>query len=155
MADFDLFSVMSLSLPDSWQKDEPELVPDAALNMGANVPEITLFNSENEAGNLAIKCYQFETKGPEQQVQLLKSVYAETEQEEVAPSVYCGLEELKGEEEGEDIAVTRWLIAITKSDKQFTLLTFSHSVSVTDLDSDASNQDITAIENAIKQAKWR
>ena len=129
-------------------------MPDTALNMGANVPEITLFNSENEAGNLAIKCYQFDTKGTEQQAQLLKSVYAETEHEEIAPSVYCGLEELKGEEEGEDIAVTRWLIAITKSAAQFTLLTFSYSIPVTELSSDASTQDIEAIENAIKQAKW-
>lgn len=154
MVDIDLFDFVLLPFPQGWQKDEPEMIPDAALNMGSNVPEATLFNEANDAGSLTVKLYQFDTKDAQQQQHLLSSVYAETEPTELAPSVFCGLEELRGDDEGEDVAVTRWLLSVIRSTDKFTLLTFSYSAPLSTMSDDATTADIAAIELALAQAKW-
>lgn len=154
MTNIDLFDFVLLPFPEGWQKDEPDMIPDAALNMGRNIPEITLFNEANEAGSLTVKFYQFDTKDEQQQQHLLSSVYAETERAEIAPQVFCGLEELRGDDEGEDVAVTRWLLSVIRSTDKFTLLTFSYSAPLATMSDDATITDIAAIEQALAQAKW-
>lgn len=154
MNGINLFDFVRLYLPQGWQKDEPDIQPDPALNMGSDVPEVTLFNSTNEVGSLTIKFYQFDTKNEQQQQHLLSSVYAETERSEIAPQVFCGLEELRGDDEGEDVAVTRWLLSVIKTSNKFSLLTLSYSAPLSAMSDDATNADIAAIEQALAQAKW-
>ncbi|MCC2605157.1 hypothetical protein [Planctobacterium marinum] len=154
MNSIDLFGIATLTLPQEWLQHESDMKPDKSLNFGSQVPEIVLLNQNHEAGNLTIKCYQFDVKDEQQQQHLINSVYPQADYETITEGVLCDLEELRGEEDGEDIVVTRWRISSIKNADKFVLMTFSFSAALADLNSDAVNADISNIENAIKQANW-
>lgn len=154
MNSFDLFGIATLTLPENWQQHDSDIKLDSSLNFGSQVPEIVLVNQSNDTGSLSIKSYQFDVKDQHQQQHLLNSVYTKGEQQEIAEKVYCDMEELRGDEDGEEVVVTRWRVSSVKNADKFVLMTFSFSAALADLKNEAINQDIDSIESAIKQAVW-
>jgi len=149
-----LFGLCQISLPSGWQIEQVA-VQSTEQTGGPQVKECQLFDDNSDTGHLNIKCYEFPLEKEAQQQQLLGSVFAETEQETLQDGVYWGTEELTGEEEGEAIAVIRWLVCCTSDSRRFVLLTCSYSVTASDLNTDAVRAELSLLETAIKQLVWQ
>ena len=108
----------------------------------------------DQGGVLSVKRMQWTVADADKREQMLASVYAETDREELAANVYWGLEELLGEEDGEKVAITRWLVTSLKHAPQFDLLIFNYSASVSDETQSQTNEEIMLFEDAIKNTAW-
>lgn len=155
----DLFGVLSIKLPASWTveviknqvaKGQPQALEAEAFDASESEDAETAI----ETGHLNIKCYQFEIKDEQQQAQLLTSVYAETDKEQLSENVFWGLEELRGEEEGDDVAIMRWLVSSMQNSAQFTLVIFNYSVSADAMSSESVSEEIQMLEESIKYTEW-
>lgn len=152
MKQHQLFDIISIELPDSWAVSEEEL--SSAGEGQPSAREAVGFDESRESGLLNVKCYQFETSAAEQQTQLLGSVYAETEKHSIAEGISWGRELLNGNEEGMELAITRWLICSTQQSEQFVLLIVNYSIEAELLDDDAIVAELSMLETTFKNAKW-
>lgn len=159
----ELFGALTFNLPETWAveimpasgggKGEPTVNEadafDAVAHARADVAE-----DAEEHGQLNIKCYQIDVKSSEQQNQLLGSVFSEVEKQGLSDKVFWGLEELQGEEHGTIIAIKRWLVCSMQKNDEFKLVTFSYSVAENALSKEAVIDEISMLENAIKNAGY-
>lgn len=140
-----LFEQCQLTLPDNIEVE--------AEGEGEAL-QYFLGDKNEQGGVLSVRRMQWIVPEADKREKMLASVFAESDMEQLADDIYWGLEELTGEDDGEDVAITRWLVACLTQAETFTLLIFNYTVAGASEHQQQINEEVLLFEEAIQKAVW-
>ena len=154
MTNHPLFDLFQITLPEDWQLEAVEPSEETSAKGQPSALECDAWNEAQQGGHLNIKCYQFPTNSEAQREHLVGSVYAQTEKKLLSEGVYWGIEELQGEEDGEQVAIFRWLVCSLLDQETFSLLIFNYSVEAGLVQKEAVSAEISMLEQQVQAISW-